>query len=373
MARFRYFLLTRSVLSRFSISPIQLVWLVVTLLSSSTWAPPLPAQADDSPLPLLPVPVIHFEKTEHDWGKVLQGSRVKHVFTVENRGRAPLKILKVTSTCGCTSTRFDEVIEPGASGIIELQVDTTDFSGGRPRKNAIVQTNDPESSEVHLWMVGLVDPLLKMESPVFKLTGLAMETKQIKTIILPAVDLPIEMVEARSKNKTFLVSSLEFLEEGWLLTLDAEVSTEIKSLRDDLELVISVAGDESLIIPVPVVIEHKDRIAMAPSGNVVFYRRHTAPLDGPVKRDVFQEVQIRSVREDLPIEDFSATMIDAPEGLFDLTVTELIAGHHYKVRIQVLRTLPISQARGTLQIRLGPGEDSIREKGVFAQFRLRTP
>ncbi|NRA74819.1 MAG: DUF1573 domain-containing protein, partial [Planctomycetes bacterium] len=291
--------------------------------------------------------------------------------TVENRGKAPLKILKVSSTCGCTSTRFDEVIEPGASGIIELQVDTSEFSGGRPRKNAVVKTNDPELSEVHLWMVGLVDPLLQFESSVFKLSGLAMEKKQFITTILPAVELPIALKQAKSKNGSFLVSALESLDEGWRLTLTAEASKQIRSLRDDLELVISVDDGEPFTIPVPVVVEHKDRILTVPSGNLIFYRRHTAPLDGPVRREVAKEVHVRSVREDLPIVDFSAQIVEAPEGLFDVTVTEVIPGHHYKIRIQVLRTLPVSQARGILRMRLGEGEDQVREKGVIAQFRLK--
>lgn len=331
----------------------------------------LNGQQDDRPLPLLPVPVIHIEKAEYDWGKVLQGTRVKHIFTVENRGKAPLKILKVSSTCGCTSTRFDEVIEPGASGIIELQVDTSEFSGGRPRKNAVVKTNDPELSEVHLWMVGLVDPLLQFESAVFKLSGLAMEKKQFITTILPAVELSIALKQAKSKNGSFLVSALESLDEGWQLTLTAEASKEIRSLRDDLELVISIDDGEPFTIPVPVVVEHKDRILTVPSGNLIFYRRHTAPLDGPVRREVAKEVHVRSVRDDLPIVDFSAQIVEAPEGLFDVTVTEVIPGHHYKVRIQVLRTLPVSQARGILRMRLGEGEDQVREKGVIAQFRLK--
>ncbi len=346
-----------------------LIALLVTLIGSNG---DLFGQIGDSPLPIGPVPIIHLEQTEHDWGKVLQGTRVKHVFTVENRGQAALKILKVSSTCGCTSTRFDEVIEPGSSGIIELQVDTSEFSGGRSRKNALVKTNDPSSSEVQLWMVGLIDPLLQLESPVFKLSGLALETKQLQTTILPAVDLPLEILEAKSKNGVFLVARLEQLESGWQLTLTAEESDQVQSLRDDLQLKLSVAGGEPILVPIPVVVEHKDKILTVPNGNVVFYRRHTAPLDGPVKRVVQKEVQIRSVRDDLPIVDFSAEIIDAPEGLFAVTVSEVIPGHHYKVQIEVLKTHPTSQVQATLRMILGPGEDNIREKGVIAQFRLRT-
>ena len=346
----------------------------VSILLLLLWSPTAAQQQDPpAPLPIGPAPVIHLGVTEHDWGKVLQGALVKHSFQVENHGQAPLRILKVTSTCGCTSTRFDQVIEVGAIGIIELQVDTTDFSGGRPRKNALVKTNDPESPEVQLWMTGLVDPLLQFEKKVLKLEGLSFESKNLTTTILPATEIPLQVTRARSRNGSFSVVSIDPLEKGWRLTLHAGPSETMGSLRDDLELFVQVDEGKELQIPVPVVVIHQDRVQLIPNGNVVFYRRHTAPLDGPVRREVKQEVQVRSVRDDLPIEILSAQIIDAPEGLFGLTITEVLPGHHYKLRIDVLKTHPLSQAKGTLRIRLGEGEDQVREKAIIAQFRLRKP
>ena len=59
--------------------------------------------SDDNPAPpLLPVPVAILETEEFDWGSLIQGQKVQHSFLIENRGRSPLKILKVTATCGCT-------------------------------------------------------------------------------------------------------------------------------------------------------------------------------------------------------------------------------------------------------------------------------
>jgi len=346
-----------------------LLRLPVTPIAAQDPPPPVP-------FPIGPAPVIHLGETEHDWGTVLQGSLVKHSFEVENHGKAPLRILKVTSTCGCTSTRFDEWIEVGAVGIIELQVDTTDFSGGRPRKNALVQTSDPESPQIQLWMTGLVDPLLHFEKKVLKLAGLSFESKRLTTTILPATELPLEVTGARSKNGSFSVVSIDPLEDGqkgWSLTLEAGPSETMGSLRDDLELSLLLEDQKELKIPLPVVVVHQDRVQMIPNGNVVFYRRHTAPLDGPVRREVKQEVQVRSVRDDLPFETFSAEIIDAPEGLFGLIITEVLPGHHYKLRIDVLKVHPLSQARGTLRIRIGEGEDQVREKAIIAQFRLRKP
>ena len=325
------------------------------------------------PLPIGPAPVIHLEEMEHDWGLLLQGSLARHRFKIENHGKAPLRILKVSSTCGCTSTHHDEMIEVGGSGVIELQVDTSNFGAGRHRKNAVVRTNDPENSEVELWMSGQVDPLFQLQSRVFKLEGLAFESKKFTTTILPATDAPFQITAARSKNGSFTVAELVPLEKGWRLTLECGTSSTIGSLRDDVEFDVTLPDREGAKVPVPVVVQHLDRLRIIPNGNIVFYRRHTAPLDGPVKRAVTKEVQVRSVRDDLPIEILSAEIVDAPEGLFAVNVTEILPGHHYKIRIEGLRTHPTSQARGLLRLRLSEGENQIREKPVIAQFRLRQP
>jgi hypothetical protein len=206
-------------------------------------------------------------------------------------------------------------------------------------------------------MMGLVDPLLQLESRVYKLQGLSFESKRLTTTILPATETPVELIGARSKNGSFSVHALEPLEKGWRLTLEAGPSETMGSLRDDLELLVDLPERKAVAIPVPVVVEHQDRIRMIPNGNIVFYRRHTAPLDGPVRREVKKELQVRSVRDDLPFE----------------IVSEVLPGHHYKIVIEVLRTHPVSQAKGTLRIRLGESEDQIREKPIIAQFRLRRP
>ena len=49
-------------------------------------------------------PVITFEKTEHDFGKINEGDgRVSVVFSFKNEGMAPLVLSNVRASCGCTT------------------------------------------------------------------------------------------------------------------------------------------------------------------------------------------------------------------------------------------------------------------------------
>lgn len=347
--------------------------LLVTLFGTPSSSPASSAaQSGDEPPapPLLPVPVAVLETDEFDWGTLIQGQKIKHSFLIENRGRSPLKILKVVATCGCTTTRYDEEIAPGEFGAIDLEIDTSEFAGGKPRRNAVIQTNDPMKTEINLWMTGLVEPILKMDTSVIRLSGLLTEAKTLALQFLKAVPMKVEILGVKSENQQFEVVDLEAVdEESWNLILSAGTADQSKSLRDELKVRVRVDGGEPFEYPIPVVVQHQDLYRFSPGGNLVFYRRHTAPLDGPVKREVVQWLDVRSSRPDVSIDAFRARLEDAPEGLFDLQIFEETPGQHYRLRIEVLKTHPTPQAQGTLVMELGRGQ--IRQKTVVAQFRLR--
>ena len=62
-------------------------------------------------------PVLTFDKKEHDFGEIENGTPVETVFTYTNTGKAPLVISDIKSTCGCTVPQdwSREPLEPGAS------------------------------------------------------------------------------------------------------------------------------------------------------------------------------------------------------------------------------------------------------------------
>ena len=363
--------MTRIPKRRQSFSPSWLTAAAVISFSSWFMVPYVAESADDNPAPpLLPVPIAVLETDTFDWGSMIQGQKALHSFMIENTGRAPLKILKVTATCGCTTTRYDEEIAPGEFGAIDLEIDTSEFAGGKPRRNAVIQTNDPMKSEIHLWMTGNVEPVLKMDTSVIRLSGLLNEPKSLAMQLLKAVPMPVEILSVSSANQLYQVEDLEQVDEtSWNLLLSAGTSPTSQSLRDELKIKVRVDGGEPFEYPVPVVVQHQDLYRFNPGGNIVFYRRHTAPLDGPVKREVIQELDVRSSRPDVSIENFRARIEDAPEGLFRLEVFEELPNQHYRLRVHVLRTHPTPQAQGTLVMELG--NDQIRKKTVVAQFRLR--
>jgi hypothetical protein len=88
--------------------------------------------------------------TDHYFGAVKAGTPLTYSFKFKNTGNAPLEIKSVAPGCGCTTSDFDKVIEPGKEGKITLEIKNTEHYKGEVTKNATVTTNDPEHPSFQL-------------------------------------------------------------------------------------------------------------------------------------------------------------------------------------------------------------------------------
>lgn len=94
------------------------------------------------------VPAIKFEKTEYDFGKILQGEQVSCTFKFKNVGNAPLIITSIEKTCGCTSPEYSsQPIQPGEDGKITIVYDSKGHKGFQ-NKRLIVKANTNPSETI---------------------------------------------------------------------------------------------------------------------------------------------------------------------------------------------------------------------------------
>jgi Protein of unknown function (DUF1573) len=85
--------------------------------------------------------VISFKEYEHDFGKIAEGEKVASTFAFENKGKGPLMISSVNTSCGCTVPKYDsKPIAPGSNGIIEVVFDSSG-KYGRQTKTITVKSN----------------------------------------------------------------------------------------------------------------------------------------------------------------------------------------------------------------------------------------
>ena len=92
--------------------------------------------------------VLTFESTDHDFGKVPEGTLATYEFKFKNTGNQPIVIANAQASCGCTTPDWTKTpVLPGKSGIIKAVYN----SAGRPgvfSKTVTVTSNATEGSKV---------------------------------------------------------------------------------------------------------------------------------------------------------------------------------------------------------------------------------
>ena len=110
-------------------------------------------------------PEVQFPSTEFDFGDVYQGTEVRHTFTFVNAGEDPLLIDRVRSSCGCTAVLVsDKTIDPGETGSIQANFDSTRFRGP-VSKTIYLYSNDPQTPVMHLKIKGNVIEVVAINPP----------------------------------------------------------------------------------------------------------------------------------------------------------------------------------------------------------------
>lgn len=103
-------------------------------------------------------PVITFQKTEHDFGKINEGDgRVSTIFEFKNEGMEPLVLSNVRASCGCTTPTWTRTpVEPGETGTITV----TYNPNGRPGRfqKTVTITSNASNPTVKVYIKGEVLP-----------------------------------------------------------------------------------------------------------------------------------------------------------------------------------------------------------------------
>ncbi len=104
-----------------------------------------------------PVTEILFDETVYEFGTVLEGELVTHVYTFTNTGTEPLVISNAKGSCGCTVPRYPtDPIAPGETASLTVQFNSKSKKGERNQKVTITANTSPP--QTFLYVVGRVEP-----------------------------------------------------------------------------------------------------------------------------------------------------------------------------------------------------------------------
>jgi hypothetical protein len=120
---------------------------------STAAQPQAPAQpaATTPAAPTGPTTTVDFKETTFDFGTVVSGEKVSHVYSFTNTGSEPLIISNAKGSCGCTVPNWPkEPIAVGGTGEIEVVFDSKNKKGPRNQKVTITANTDPPQTFIYL-------------------------------------------------------------------------------------------------------------------------------------------------------------------------------------------------------------------------------
>ena len=90
---------------------------------------------------LVPGPCLKAEKIAHDWGEAVIGQSVRHRFLVRNEGDQTARLVRSNRLRRGLDVKFDQEIQPGGIGMVEVNMPTEAMSEGRAQVSLEFQTN----------------------------------------------------------------------------------------------------------------------------------------------------------------------------------------------------------------------------------------
>ncbi|MGE5423894.1 MAG: DUF1573 domain-containing protein [Syntrophothermus sp.] len=97
------------------------------------------------------LPVIKFENTEHDFGRIIDGETVAYNFKFTNTGKTDLVISEVSTSCGCTVPDYPkEPVRPGQQGNVKVSFNSTGKHGFQSKNIVVVANTQPNTTIVKI-------------------------------------------------------------------------------------------------------------------------------------------------------------------------------------------------------------------------------
>jgi len=230
-------------------------------------APAEPEQAKPSGKPRLVL-----STTEWDFGTKWYGEECSTEITLRNAGAAPLRINRVTSSCGCTvakptrAPRWDGlVLKPGEEEVMRLSYNTKKVRA-KVSQVVTIQSNDPDAPTIRIQVKGSIKHALKMTpSQRIIFTNLDSEAVETREMTLTSnLDEPIHLKLAPVPKDARFDVKLETVEEGKTYKLVATTKPPLKRGGNALNVVLETDVERFPKITIPINAYVVPRVRVSP-------------------------------------------------------------------------------------------------------------
>lgn len=262
---------------------------------------------------LNPQPVFWMDSTTLDLGDVFTHSPISTTAEIFNRGKKPLELKIVGTTCGCTGARLDKtVLAPGEGTRLEVEINPSTKKGGFG-VSVHLSTNDPNQPDVSVGLSGNANNAVILTPAVVSFDDTEIDSRRdpvylnIRTSgLLDAEVLENMGVEA---SVPYIGALLESSNGQTLLRAELINTAPIGALRSTITLTVP---EVKLSIDIPVLARVFGRIDLEPE---TFYFGTVRP-----GQTVQSDVLLKNVSAADSIK--SVDLDDALKDILDLTWTE---------------------------------------------------
>lgn len=292
---------------------------------------------------------LEVESAVFDFGAVDQGQSVEHAFRLHNVGDAPLRVLDVKSTCGCTAgvVAGDEV-PPGGDGWVTVRLDTARLAGPIS-KVVTIYTDDAATPVAGLTLTGQVLADLVV-SPTHLYLGRIRRGEPVRQEIhvlsgRPGTAYAVAWAEETSPLLTATVEPLAE-GEGQRVVVELPADLPLGRVNDRILLHTTSPSVPTLIVPVFGSVEG-DVLVLPPQVSFGV----TRPADAPVR-----ELYIRN-RGRRPVQ---VTSVALSEDVATYELATVREGIEYRLTLRLREDLPPGKIEGKVEIQTDhPGETRV--------------
>lgn len=97
------------------------------------------------------LPILTFEKMEHDFGRILEGETVSYEFSFTNTGKSDLILADVTTSCGCAVPSYSKIpIRSGNKGSIKVSFNSQGRRGLQTKSIVVVANTQPNTEVLRI-------------------------------------------------------------------------------------------------------------------------------------------------------------------------------------------------------------------------------
>ena len=94
-------------------------------------------------------PKIVFSEEKHEFGDIIQGDVIEHIFEFSNGGNSPLILQDVKTTCGCTVPEWPRTpLAPGATAELKVKFNSAGKIGIQNKVITIISNATNQTSRV---------------------------------------------------------------------------------------------------------------------------------------------------------------------------------------------------------------------------------